>query len=301
MELKLTFGLKDGKLVEIDEVERGLACSCICPYCKSKLIARKGKKKVNHFAHYKNPECKYGQETALHIAAKDIFLKYKKIKLPAYFKEIPGFGTQKIKDAQEIVFDNAILEEGIGSIIPDIILKIKTHPLLVEIAVTHFIDDEKKKKIKNLNLSTIEINLKDIDKKYFNYDELKKVLIDETERKEWIFYAKENSLINKKKEELIALKEKEDIENEKNGEILRIQNEPRRTPKENKQYNKQKEVLFNNNKKEVIIKDAQKPDKLDIIDNCSKFRKQSRANLKNDCWYCKYFYGFNEKKNILFA
>lgn len=41
----------DEALVDTSEVPRGKACSCICPSCLSPLIARKGTKKVWHFAH----------------------------------------------------------------------------------------------------------------------------------------------------------------------------------------------------------------------------------------------------------
>jgi hypothetical protein len=36
----LTYGLKDGKLAKITEVENGLACGCICSNCGNKLVAR---------------------------------------------------------------------------------------------------------------------------------------------------------------------------------------------------------------------------------------------------------------------
>ena len=74
--MKLPFGLKNGQIVEINEVEKGLACNCICPSCGSPLIARKGQKKIHHFAHYK-ADCKAALETAIHLAAKKYYLKKK--------------------------------------------------------------------------------------------------------------------------------------------------------------------------------------------------------------------------------
>jgi competence CoiA-like predicted nuclease len=69
MKLKLPFGLKDNKLVDATQVERGAKCGCSCPACGHPLIARKGNKKINHFAHIKSPECANAVETALHLAA----------------------------------------------------------------------------------------------------------------------------------------------------------------------------------------------------------------------------------------
>lgn len=72
---KLLFGYKNDELVHISEVARGLECGCMCPSCGHPLIARKGNKKIHHFAHYNRAECKNAVETAMHIAAKNILEK----------------------------------------------------------------------------------------------------------------------------------------------------------------------------------------------------------------------------------
>ena len=47
------FGLlkATGELVEVEEVEGGAACGCICPSCSTPLVARRGTEKIWHFAH----------------------------------------------------------------------------------------------------------------------------------------------------------------------------------------------------------------------------------------------------------
>lgn len=80
--MKLPYGLKDGKLVHISEVDKGKKCGCVCPACDSPLIAKKGEKTIHHFAHDKKYICNNGVETALHIAAKDMLEKEKRIHLP---------------------------------------------------------------------------------------------------------------------------------------------------------------------------------------------------------------------------
>ncbi|HTB06139.1 MAG TPA: competence protein CoiA family protein [Bacteroidia bacterium] len=163
MELKLPFGFKEGKLVEISQVERGLACGCNCPCCGTPLIARKGGKTIHHFAHDKSAECKGAYETMLHIAAKEILEKHKKIRLPAVISSI-GIGWDvhslyEIHRERYIHFDKVYLEKKLDDIVPDIILEVEGRKLLVEIAVTHFIDEVKLKKIQKLNISTLEIDL----------------------------------------------------------------------------------------------------------------------------------------------
>ena len=46
---ELKYGLLGDKLVHINDVERGLACNCLCPHCKGQLIAKKGGKSYFHF------------------------------------------------------------------------------------------------------------------------------------------------------------------------------------------------------------------------------------------------------------
>ncbi len=50
----IPFGLKDGRLVDITTVERGLKCGCVCPSCGQRLVARLGDDTTPHFAHDKN-------------------------------------------------------------------------------------------------------------------------------------------------------------------------------------------------------------------------------------------------------
>ncbi|MEL6719434.1 MAG: GIY-YIG nuclease family protein [Bacteroidota bacterium] len=51
----LPYGLKDGHLIHISEVERG-ATDLQCPYCHAALLAKKGKVMTHHFAH-RNQSC----------------------------------------------------------------------------------------------------------------------------------------------------------------------------------------------------------------------------------------------------
>lgn len=82
--LKLPYGLRDGQLLHVSQVETGLACRCICLGCGAALVARNAAKnvKVAHFAHHKAEECATGLQTALHPAAKDIIARHKQLRLP---------------------------------------------------------------------------------------------------------------------------------------------------------------------------------------------------------------------------
>ena len=197
MDIKLPFGLKNGQLVEISQVERGLNCGCFCPSCHKPLIARKGEKSIHHFAHHKSQECYKALETSLHLAAKEILEKQKKIRLPAVITkmcEAHGDQLQLFKE-QAITFDKIYLEKRLDNIIPDVIIELNGRKLLVEIAVTHFLDEEKKKKIRNLGYSTIEIQLNEL-REELNLANLHNMLIHDEKNKFWIYNAKEHSFLN---------------------------------------------------------------------------------------------------------
>ena len=49
--MKVPYAIRDGVLVHASEVERGLACGCVCVECGTRLVARKGTKTRPHFAH----------------------------------------------------------------------------------------------------------------------------------------------------------------------------------------------------------------------------------------------------------
>jgi hypothetical protein len=73
---------KDGRVVSVNEVERGQACGCTCPACRRPLIARQGEVRVWHFAHATGADCEGGAESALHLAAKTAIERAGGITLP---------------------------------------------------------------------------------------------------------------------------------------------------------------------------------------------------------------------------
>lgn len=195
MEKRLQYALKDEKLVHIQTVEKGLACGCVCPSCGSRLVARKGNKKIHHFAHYNTKECNNCVETALHMLAKEILLEEMHFLVPPVLLKFPNSykASEVIFDERVIHFDKACVENRIGDIIPDLIFDINGRRLLVEIYVTHDIDEEKNRRINNLSISTLRIDLSKLD--YSTSKEaLRDALINESENKTWIYNERERVL-----------------------------------------------------------------------------------------------------------
>lgn len=183
---KLIYALKDGNIVSIDEVQSGKDCGCVCPACGNKLWARKGEQRMHHFAHEPHTHCEYGYESSLHLAAKDILSRAKKMVIPPVYVEFPQSGKPKelISMEREISIDDVELEKRFDDIIPDIVVYSGDKYFFIEIYVTHPIDDEKLKKLKEKKISTIEIDLSKI-KRDISVEELSDILLKASDRKSW--------------------------------------------------------------------------------------------------------------------
>ena len=204
-EVSLFWALKNNETVHISEVPSGLQCECICPVCNGKLEAHKGKIKVHHFKHYEITNCQGALETSIHLASKRLFLAKKEVLLPDLFAYVPEFGNQKVQSKKQYKSKTVIEECKIDDFQPDIFMEIEikrkgiTHlaPLIVEIAVTHFVDAEKLVKIKKKGISAIEISLDKIER-IKNDDELWIELTNQDNIK-WLFNSKLSALIEKKR------------------------------------------------------------------------------------------------------
>lgn len=178
--IQLKYGLRDDRIISILEIkpeERGLKCNCICPGCGLPLVARLGKKKQWHFAHQGEAcDIAAAQQTALHMLAKEIIEDSKKLLFPGVFIEKDDY-TDDIEDyrvqtripqtieyrkAAIVKCDSVSLEKRISNIVPDIMVTAKGRGCLIEVAVTHFVDEEKEQKIKEIGLPLFEIDLSDL-------------------------------------------------------------------------------------------------------------------------------------------
>lgn len=204
--IKLLFGIRDGKVVSINDIteyERGLKCQCYCPGCGEPLQARLGKVKQKHFAH-NNANCNLAsaQQSALHLLAKEILQQENKMTFPELsvrtsdvtecvnYEYVSGFKNPKYThiESKTITFDNVILEHKISDIIPDIIVEKNGKQCLVEIAVTHYIDKIKQEKIKAIGLPVIEIDLGSIANDLLDTDALRKLIVYGTDNKRWCYH-----------------------------------------------------------------------------------------------------------------
>lgn len=186
-QLRVPFGLIDARLYEPLQVPNGKKCGCTCPGCKRPLIAKQGSK-TPHFAHEPGEDCAYGLETAVHLAAKQIISDKQQVRLPAVLYQNP-FNGELLGHAlpSTIAVDSVVQEYWLGDMRPDLMVTKDGQSYLVEIAVTHFVDDIKQAKINARQTPTFEIDASSI-KNELTFESLTHLLYSGKYFAEWLYH-----------------------------------------------------------------------------------------------------------------
>ena len=122
----------------------------------------------------------------MHLAAKDVLAARKEIVLPAV--EIPRRYTRKREEVvseRRYRVESVVVERKLGSIVPDVFVEIGGRDLLVEVTVTHGPDKEKLRKIRDLGVSCVEIDLSRTERG-LDREELEKIVVDDAGQKRWL-------------------------------------------------------------------------------------------------------------------
>ncbi|MFT3743941.1 MAG: competence protein CoiA family protein [Pyrinomonadaceae bacterium] len=191
---KLRAGLRRGEIVRLVDVPSGLACDCTCPICGQALVAKKGFTNQHHFAHAASSDCPRSLESELHLAAKTILERRKKMLLPPV--EIQFENNQlpiRLWNEKMIRFDSIEIEPRGDKVIPDLRGSIAGTPLMIEIFVSHRVGRNKRKLVSELGISMIEIDLSSVPRN-FSLRTLENLVINEISNKKWIYNAKADSI-----------------------------------------------------------------------------------------------------------
>lgn len=193
-EPKLTFAAFQDRIVHVDQVDGGLGCGCVCPSCGGRLIAKKGQKVVHHFAHMTETNCSAAVETALHLAAKEVLVRERRIRLP---EVVVKFESHKvpwvIASEQMMDLEEVTAELRVGAVVPDIVALVRGKRLFVEIVVTHGVDPTKRAKLYDAGVSTLAVNLSKFARGA-SWDEIRDEVVEHTERKRWIVNVRADSV-----------------------------------------------------------------------------------------------------------
>ncbi|MDR5893143.1 hypothetical protein QC820_09970 [Halomonas mongoliensis] len=189
-EIKVPFGERDGRLYPPGNVERGLACRCICPdpECGADLVAKRSSRGLPFFAHHNRSECKRGYETALHRMAKQIIDDAKAVTLPEHSVRVQATSPEGITltgsadfPKRHVELRDIMLERRVERWVPDLSAKLKNKAnIFIEIYVSHAVDGEKPEKLDNL----FEINLSKLSEEVVSdLEKLKEAVLISAPRK----------------------------------------------------------------------------------------------------------------------
>jgi predicted RNA-binding Zn-ribbon protein involved in translation (DUF1610 family) len=202
---------KQNQIRSIDEVTRGLSCECTCPSCGEEVIARQGEVREWHFAHASTVVCTTGAETALHLAAKQVILQHQGITIPGRtvtesLRLADGrSGTGEVtRPEMWLDFNNVEAEMSFRNIRPDIVASLNNTYFFIEIAVTHFIDEDKKELFYELNLPTLEIDLASIKETRWTWESLEETVLNSIDHKKWIHMLNQAQLQDEAKQIALA-------------------------------------------------------------------------------------------------
>lgn len=132
---------QDGNMVDVHEANQGKQCNCVCPSCKTPLIARQGEKREWHFAHdskgvFEKTEAKCEHSALVSIAsmAKQLFKTcnststFVELTLPDYVIQTDGMEVPVTRERKVKIF-HCDVEEKIYGISADILTEVEGYPL----------------------------------------------------------------------------------------------------------------------------------------------------------------------------
>lgn len=192
------FGFKEGRMYAPADVQSGLACGCTCIGCGASLVAKKGEEKRWHFAHHNVEIGESCAESAIHAAAKQVLLEHNRLCLPSMRIVVSGQAASgqtlvesRVLSKERVVrFERTCAEVWEDGIRPDVVGYRGERRLLVEMYFRHRVDDNKRRKISELKLPTIEVDLSDLDV-LTGFDAVAHRVIYEAKYKTWLFFPNE--------------------------------------------------------------------------------------------------------------
>lgn len=166
---------QQGNLVHVDEVQNGLACGCVCPYCHEPLKARQGDVREHGFAHHghRGANLKICYQVTLYKLAEQIIRTNKSIFAPSYF----GIFPSKRIEFVDVQVDSRFEREDKQ---PDVIATTSDRKVyLIEFIFS--LKAQHKKAIDYQNLSCIEVSLKNQ-----TLDSVKEFLLNSDKERSWL-------------------------------------------------------------------------------------------------------------------
>ena len=172
------------RMVGPTEVNRGLACGCICTGCQARVIAKHGTERIPHFAHRPGADCEHGREMSIHDMAKQLFRQGGVVQVPmleaiAHARDAWG---RYVNEREQVVPESAAPIAGMDgqqireSVAADVVARWNESPLLVEIVVVHRVSEDKLERLAATGFPVIQVDLSGFGKAMITKDDVSQAL-----------------------------------------------------------------------------------------------------------------------------
>ena len=227
---RVPFGLREGRVWAPGEVAKGKACGCICPGCGAPLAAKakESRRKRPHFAHLIGTGCQTGRETGIHQRAKQLIAERQQLLVPAWIGDLidmpnPPYarddeghlhrGRQVERPARRVGLRDTEIERSFGNYQPDVCARDDVGELLIEIRVTHGVDDRKAARVQLHGRRMVEIDLSQLHRDIpHDVDAFEQAVLFEHANRTWISCPEAVADWEASKMELDALVETRNLE-----------------------------------------------------------------------------------------
>lgn len=217
---RIPFGLStdSGQIVDVGSVERGNACRCICPSCKTPLVARHGTQNAWHFAHRSQKthnetrnECDYSFAVSVRLMIRQLATNGLKFKVPRLEGVLPACSefTHQAKSFDYLVTEESLLtleDVEVGAAFcgetVDVLGLVKSVPFVVHVTYRDRNLPISLKEPQVARSGVIELNVDDLPQLFAKEDSgqyqevLRRYIEDRTDGKTWAYHPREKKLKN---------------------------------------------------------------------------------------------------------
>ncbi|KAF3984382.1 MAG: competence protein CoiA [Methylococcales symbiont of Hymedesmia sp. n. MRB-2018] len=238
----IPFGLRenDGEFVDIADVPRGKQCGCVCPSCKTPLIARQGDVKEWHFAHASHSvysrtekECQFSFYVSVRMMARQVIREKLELVLPRYEDVVSEYHESScskisipfvVTEQRKIILTEVEVEKTFTGPSVDIVGKVADFYFVIyfshpgrSVPITLFNPADKKCGIISISLEPVaRLFSQSKDNKESYHEVLQNFLTNHVESKRWLFHPRYEHCENEAKQKLEKGKghiEKEAVKN----------------------------------------------------------------------------------------
>ncbi len=191
----IPLGERDGQMFRAYEVENGLRCGCLCPACRGALVAaNQGEKRFPYFRHAELEGCSNGRAEGVRRAAVQLIAQRNHLLLPALSDRVAVFsqsGRCLVKDfeikSSRVVPDQVERFVDLGDLRAHARLLLQGRQLVVRIKCSSREEHERKRRLREMDLSSIEIDLHRLTDADINDQAIfERAVLDDPQNRVWI-------------------------------------------------------------------------------------------------------------------